>query len=309
MKIFLRSVAFFGIGLIALNLLIYFLLSRPILYDKYIVSADSMDEYRNFLLADSHGAAVGKKYLAKYGIYNFSFGSDNYCDMYNKLTFVIQQNIPIDTVLITADDHTLSPYREAINNLNRSIQYANAESYSHYSHRNTLLFYSEKYVMPYLPLFNTSNSRLFSYYLLSTILPKSEMEGDTSRKKSSTAPKAITAEVRERVAYQFPGGDSSKLLSSCLKGIIDLCQENGIVFIGIKFPLSDGYAKLLGQRSYHGDQILIQSGAAIIDLKMVFTQDDSLFKDPDHITDEGAKIFSSLLYQELKKHDYNSFKR
>lgn len=309
---YLKHILIFSIGLIILNILAYIFISKPVLLEGYLVPADSLRSYHSYLFADSHGAAI-RKNLKQYGIFNFSFESDNYCDIYNKISFLYDENISLDTVLISVDDHTLSPYRERINNLNRSIFYSNQQSYTDYSNKGRISFYVSKYILPYLPLFNTSNSRLFSYYLLSILLPENRPSTtvenpDTKKETEGNSAKVSGAEKRpeenlsasqDRMAYQFPEGEKSFKLEGCLENIIQLCQQHKTVVVGIKFPLSANYLLVLDDKSYHADRLLAQYDITTIDLKYIFVESDHLFKDPDHVNQKGAKEFSFLLMKKL----------
>lgn len=73
------------------------------------------------LLSDSHGAALGNL-TEKINVYNFSMGSDSYFDMETKLIYLIK-NSNVNKILIIVDDHTLSTYREKLNNIDRSSYY------------------------------------------------------------------------------------------------------------------------------------------------------------------------------------------
>lgn len=302
MRKYLRKVLFFCIGLGIINILAYSYISIPLLYERYIVPLADLEKYQNFLFADSHGEAINKQYLAQYGIYNFSYGSDSYCDMYNKLTFLYDQGIHPDTIFVSVDDHTLSPYRETTNNLNRSIFYANIYSYTQYSKHGSIAFYFSKHILPFFPIFNTSNSRLFSSHLLSKLLPdKPTTQTTTTQKKQSKQPQKTFGfteeENRDRMKYQFPEGSKSEMLEDCLEDILYLCQQNNTTLIGIKFPLSAEYIKAIEDKSYHADALFVSQGFAVIDLKYAFIGNSELFKDPDHVSQEGAKKLAALLVE------------
>ena len=299
MKKYLQNTVFFSVGLIILNITAYFTVSRPILFDEYLVPRDSLSNYHSFLFADSHGAAIERDYLAKHGIFNFSFGSDSYCDIYNKVSFLYTTDVPVDTILISVDDHTLSLYRERINNLNRSILYASQQTFTQYSRQGVVSFHLHKYILPYLPLFNTSNARLFSYYLLSKLLPAKNATNN-NKSPSGDGYGIDLNDSEDRMKYQFPGDEKSYQLENCLASTIQLCQRQGTVLIGVKFPLSGKYLSVLKDRSYHADQLLSQQGLTVIDLKYAFSGNDNLFKDPDHVNQQGGKEFSSKLIRHLK---------
>ncbi len=289
MKRFLKNIFLFCICGLCLNLMAYYFIAKPLLYNTYYPSIDELSRYKCFLLSDSHGQAINKKDLAEIGIYNFSFDSDSYVDMFLKLHFLIKKIGP-ETIFISADDHTLSPYRTKMNNKCRSIRFCNATLYKKFYGGNYFEYIFQKYIRPYCPLLDTNNSKLF--YLFLTSFFRSEKPGKNHIKRFSNLTYAQKiAACKNRMQYQFSKKHCSKLQKRALLDIIKLCKKKGITLVGIKFPLTGMYIKLLKNISYHADTILKKYGVKVIDLKYSFEKDDDLFANQDHLNKLGSKLF------------------
>ncbi|HOY96984.1 MAG TPA: hypothetical protein PK509_14660, partial [Catalimonadaceae bacterium] len=117
-----RQFLLFGIILLGLNSIL-FLVYYDLYYKSYLDKAPTGNGFTTLVLSDSHGLALGQL-LEDDGIWNFSAESDNYQDMRRKLVYVHKQNPGLKTVLLTVDDHTLSVYREQMNNEDRSVVFS-----------------------------------------------------------------------------------------------------------------------------------------------------------------------------------------
>ena len=182
MKRFCFKMSGFFIGLIVINLIFYHVISKPVLLKEYLMpQKDDFIKYKSMMFADSRGNAVNQKHLDKIGMYNVSYDSDNYYDIYLKLTYLIKQNTNIDIIFVSVDDHTLSRNRERTNNIDRSILYSIYPTYKVGFTNSYLEYVYRKYVRTYLPFLNTSSSELFMRYIISKIL-SSFSSGDNKAK-------------------------------------------------------------------------------------------------------------------------------
>jgi hypothetical protein len=71
--------------------------------------------------------------------------------------------------------------------------------------------------------------------------------------------------------------------------------------IGIKFPLSGEFLEILGNKSYKADSILISQGIEVWDFKNTFSNIDSYFEDPDHVSPEGANVLLDSLSRRARQ--------
>jgi len=293
MKPLIKKLTLFLAGLGFINTVMYLVFAYPVFYKYYKVPLSTLAQYSNFLFGDSHARVIHQQYLDSKGIYNFSYGSDSYIDMFSKLNYLYDQRIHIDTIYITADEHTLSSYREALNNKNRSIIYTSKNTYRNYYRRNTLLYYPDKYMRRYFPLFELNNSQLFVRYLATRLFPSKDTS-DNNSQNWADYPNKDTA-CRQRKTDQFSSDKVSELLSDCLIEIIGLCRRNNTAVIGIKFPLSKDYINIIGDLNYGADNLLMRQNIQLIDLKRAFIDHDEYFFDQDHLNDSGVVKFIEFL--------------
>ena len=155
MKKFILKMLLFTGFLFVINLIFKKILDEIYFKEYYQVNLDS----EIYLLSDSHGGALGNFNDEK--IYNFSAGSDSYFDMKNKLNFLIRKS-NIKTIIITVDDHTLSPYRDNSNNLDRSSFFNSREDYVSFFE-----FLKKKYLFQNLVLLEPKYGALLNKYLKS----------------------------------------------------------------------------------------------------------------------------------------------
>ena len=66
------------------------------------------------------------------GITNFSFDSESYFDVYNKLNYLIR-NHSVETIYLCVDDHTLSHYRQYWTNGQHSIYFSDYQDYKRWT--------------------------------------------------------------------------------------------------------------------------------------------------------------------------------
>ena len=293
MRKFLYKAGIFLAGLIVINLLLYYFISKPVLYDEYLPQKKKLIQYHKFLFSDSHGYVVPHIYLENLGIFNFSYGSDTYVDMYFKLDYLYRKELIPDTILITADDHTLSKYRSEFNNKDRSIRYSSFKSYKKFYDINFLSYIYNKYLKIYLPMLNSNNSQLFQRYIKSLISPENQIVPQWEKVKNKEQ------ECIDRKEYQFPNDSISVVNRKGLMEIISLTNEYGTELIGIKFPLTGDFLKVLENANYKADSIIHSIGSPVYDYKFKFHEMDTFFYDQDHIDSAGSRVFVKMLYDDI----------
>ena len=244
-------------------------------------------KYHSFIMADSHGMPLDQ-FAEKFEVYNFSSNSDSYFDMKRKINYLIENHYKVKTIYITVDGHTLSPYRDANNNTDKSIIYTS---------EITPNYIKEKYLKYYFPILQLKVNPLFRNYLEqkveNIVIGKKDVSNDIIWSKLKEKEQIKRSE--ERVAGQFPTKNRSQNLEKTLLEIIHLCKVNGIALIGIKFPASETYLKIVGQRNYGADQLFLSNGLRVIDHESTFLNNDDYFGDQDHLNPKGGEAFVEKL--------------
>ncbi|GHV73628.1 hypothetical protein AGMMS49940_09300 [Spirochaetia bacterium] len=280
---------YFLIVVLILNTVLFFM-GNKVYFGKY--SRVSLD-YDAYLLADSHGMPLGN-ILEKCGIYNFSMSSDSYDDMYIKLKFLLDKT-DVETIYITADDHTLSPYRETGNTDRSKIFRTEKEFDNHYE------YIKSRYIKRYL-VFSQPKclTVIISFILSKTKNGIKSAIGIKPGKTKSWAELSIDDRIKNaggRMTGQFPSVNYSINVELSLLGIITICKQNNIRLIGIKFPLSSEYITILGDKTYGADTILRANGIDVLDYKNLFIDKSEYFADQDHLNELGGKEFAEILLE------------
>jgi hypothetical protein len=111
---------------------------------------------------------------------------------------------------------------------------------------------------------------------------------------------------RQKLKRQFPSDGISGQLENCLYNIIELCNKNNTVLIGVKFPISKDYINIINNKTYNADEILATKDIDIINMKRIFIKYDEYFRDEDHLNDRGSDKFTEMLNKVLKHYKSKS---
>jgi len=290
MKGFVSKVLFFLSIMGLVNLLLFILVKL-----FYIRDYEEVDlNYSTYLLADSHGMPLGD-FTEDFDVHNFSEHGDSYLDMERKLKYLIA-NTEVSKVYISVDGHTLSPYRENFNNIDRSAYYSALED-----HEDLFDFLEEKYLQYYIVFLHDKYGLVIRHFLEKELFDFSKWK---SQKKISW--KNLSNEARDqkstlRANDFFPGPQRSSVLTVSLRNIISICKTNGIELIGVKFPLSQSFHKAIGSKSYRAEDIFYKEGLEVQDYDSLYLGQDAFFRDQDHLEREVGAEFAGVMFEGTEK--------
>lgn len=289
MNFFLIKIIYYLVGFAILNVVVFVIVSRYYYepYENVPIPSDS----EILILADSHGLPLEQK-LAEYKVYNFSSASDSYYDMFRKLKYAFK-HMELKKVIISADDHTLSLYRDKYNNANRSIKFVDFNDADLILKNNYELF-KEKYLQRIIPLFNPKTTVIVKNYFKSIFTHKKKRQTNWKLNKNKRTV------ARKRAELQFDGLESSKKMIVCVKSIVELCKDRDIEIVAIKFPLSRDYLIETEDKNYGADDLFRSLGIEIYDFKEIFIGYDEYFANQDHLNNKGGELFSEELIKMLK---------
>lgn len=285
----------FLLGILVINTGFYLIVDK-LLYKPYSLDLNQAAAYHSFLFADSHGKAIAQKDLDALSICNMSFNSDSYVDMYIKLNYLISNGIAIKKIYLTADEHTLSPYRETGNNNSRSVFLTDFTTYKEIYGKSFFDYLDETVFLKYFTICNTSKSKLIKEYIFTNKISE-EVKDDNFKRFSDQERKEKAV---KRIKSQFVKGKPSENLKLYLNKIIALCKKNNIKVLGIKLPLSKNYLEELKGKSYHAENEFLKSNIQVLDFKDVFIDNDAYFRDQDHLNVSGSKQFTAV-FKKIKE--------
>jgi len=275
--------------LIAFNTVVYSVVAPLIRDDSYLADArNAPADTRAIVLADSHGTRLDGEVLASAGIVNLSTGSDSYVDMLNKLRYSID-HYPIRLVILSADGHSMSKYREYTNNVDKSGLLVGGNGVKAVIRRIVPLVDPKSRDL-FKGALSASLSRALSRKAaptLGTAAPSSSWKDTTNRRQSA----------ERRAGTQFKFSEPSEPLRRTVAEIAALCAARGVRLVGLKFPLSGDYLGVLGGKDYGADKALESLGVAVLDYEELYRDRDDLFEDQDHLNKEGGTLFTRLLIE------------
>lgn len=302
MKRFFISTLYFLLAFSLLNIAFYFLCSRPIYFNDYnnVVKNVINERPSKLIIGDSRAqrlrtdtALIDMDVLREKRIGNIAYGSDNFSDMYLKLYYILDKNINLDTCLLEMDDHLFSSYRDRTNNYYRSFFFSDYNVFRRVYNTGRFEYLVRKYILTFYPLINRNNSKIFRDYIFPYLNEK--------MKKESTW-NDLTADERmvesERRAKQLFGNNMiSKVQMNAFQKIVELCKENEIVLVGIKYPIDESFKSSENKIGFVAPTNLNTSVERIVDLESFFFNNLEYMANQDHINDKGVSIVMDTLYK------------
>ncbi len=285
MKLFIKNCVLFCIILSFINLGLY-RFAETQYYGEYQRIPDHT--YTEFLFADSHGTPLSKT-TEKYGVYNFSAGSDSYLDMERKLEWLISNNYTVRTIYLSADPHLMSPYRERRNNLDRSNFYLTPDMAE-----NSYEYFKIHFIVQYAVIFQPKIRQLLRSYVISKT--RELLTGARVTTENPTwidlTPEQRKREAESRIRYQYPVEGTSTLLGDTVERIAQRCRDHHITLVGLKFPVAPEYLTALGERRTSASLVFHELGIPVRDCSNAYSDEPAVFDNQDHLTMEGGTRFS-----------------
>jgi hypothetical protein len=284
MKRFLKNCVHFSLYLLCINL-VCFLVIKANYYDEYTTFNDSFDTY---LFSDSHGAQL-EEATEDQGIFNFSDPSDSYEDMFRKVKYTLAHS-EVNKILLSADVHTMSTYREEFNNLDRSSIYA-----AHDDYKSSYDQFLQRYFKRFVPLLNGKSRDALLMHIKSLIPRPFNPEVLWSEKTKEER----VSKAKQRSSIHFDDSERSEKMEKFIERIIVLCREKNIQLEGIKFPLTSEYRAEIPGKGYSVEAVLRKHDLKVHDFSAIFEGHSEYFRDQDHLNELGASIFSPILKNEV----------
>lgn len=248
--------------------------------------------YEAYLLGDSHASALSD-YLEPHGVYNFGMGSDSYEDMLRKARYLVGRS-PVKLLIVSADDHTLSLYREDNNNEDRSAFFTAPDDF-----KSPLEWFKHRYVARYIVLLNSKARDVIRSRARAFFRGDDEpVDSDRARWSDLAEGKRVKLS-RSRADQQFPDKESSSRLDAALDDLLSLCETQGIAVVGIKYPLTEEYSQIVSGMSFGADSVFARRGVPVRDYTHVFDGQPELFRNQDHLNVYGAELFADLLEKDV----------
>lgn len=232
-------------------------------------------------------------------------GGDNLRQMVIKLDYAVSCKQSIKYAVIPLDYHSLAVYRERAGDFSRDLYYSsNYQLITSLYGTNYLNVIFHKLSL-HVPLLDASNWE--RYYLILT----AKMEN-----KALAASEAVTPEnwsllndqkrnidTIARLKGQLEPPIVSDEMVRALEFMISYCKNNKIALIGVRYPVTAEYLELAGAFGIEQvNDIYLEKAEvflAILDYREIFAESPGYFANTDHLSAEGAKVFTNILQKDL----------
>lgn len=272
--------------------------------DKYAAQVRGMGHQPYLIVGDSHPGMIEQPWLDK-RFYNLGTASDSMNEIYIKVAYAIRHNPDFKYLLLTADSHILSKYRDAFNNKAYIKPFATPEDYE--------FVYGEPYSTDWVgdrlsrfPLFD------FNVYVTGRERLVGQIKNFLKGKKYTEAKdkqwiehpqdeRDRRAAERAKIHLTRPLTDEN---ARRYRDIIDLCRRHNITVIGLRYPLSPEY--LAEMEKYDLSALDGLYDTIHFDMFLNYTRlirDREYFQDMDHMNEAGVKHFLKRLYAVLNLQD------
>ncbi|MEM7658975.1 MAG: hypothetical protein AAF399_22825 [Bacteroidota bacterium] len=283
----------FAIPFVPLNVYLYY--SSPFFekqqdYHATIEGFFDGTEVNTLIIGDSHPGTITNDMLNDH-TYNLAFGGDGLKENYLKLKYVLERSNSVKTLFLTADAQMFGARRvQSSNNsfLNKYVfQTGEFDVYGKSA---------SSVAADMIPLFNDSYIEYLNKSIqdnLSGHIAQRDLYQQLRADHSMWAREFNDAQ-RIEMAEKTGVSDHRGVLNDSIQveyyqKIFDLCQSHEVEVIGVKYPAMQEYlAGLPTEKQQDLDSLFnTLDFQAMLDYRN-FSQDPTLFKNEDHVNDDGA---------------------
>jgi len=256
------------------------------------------------ILGDSHAGRLREDIFPAGTAINFVDGSDNYFGMLAKLQYAIQ-NSTFEFLLLEADMHMFSAYRNNRNNLLKISQFTSFQSLKEIYGLTFSEFLNLKIGIRF-PVFFSGNSAAFRTAFIKEMTTlkfkprgiKKQKRPDSIWATQLSSDRNSQAAIRASDQFQTP---YIKDLALAFRVIIQLCRENNIKIIALRYPLADEYISEMS--NYDLSEVKTEFKKAsfyqLWDFSSAYSGLPEYFKNADHLGHIGSIHFSTEIVSKL----------
>lgn len=238
---------------------------------------------------------------------NVSFGSESLRDIHLKLTTLLRRGVKPRYVVLQADDHIFSPYRELTNNEQNMLLAADVADYNQVYGR--MLSPVKQWGQRAYPLSDVRNRNVLVTLLIEKYLRGGSQGAAAVKPEGNQTWENMPAEARNRIAEnrlhdQF--GDSftmSHTLQGTWENIIKLCHGKGIRVIAVRYPITDEYRSRLPRYDLSAVSTTLRQIApdTLLDYSTLYAGQPQYFADSDHLSKAGSAAFGGRFQEDLAR--------
>ena len=274
---------------------------------------------RVVVLGDSHTRNAFLHAALPDSVVELAYGAESLREVHLKLRTLLRRGIRPRCVVLQADPHGFSPYRDVTNNEQTVVLGANLQDYNEVYDRT--LSGIKKAVIDRYPLAEQQNraaltSLLMEKYLRrglvatppgptppkstsATALAPTEQAGAWAAHSSAERLAIATGRLQEQFAEPFvvsPG------LRETWQQIIALCRARHIRVVAVRYPVSNEYRAGLAHYDLRGVAATLRAFPpdTLLDYSATYAAAPRCFMDSDHLGAAGSAAFAPRILADLR---------
>ncbi len=319
---YVYSAVFITLIVVVFNIIIlelfvrYIVIPKDSYYQKeQLIRSTDLPALDYIALGDSH--PFNDLLINDNDFFNFAYHSENIVQSYYKFKFYLKQGLKPSFVLLQADDHCFSQYRESISDYTRYERFLSNDDKRELKHNFPEVFLggqtrSFSGLIQFSPEYAPFIHKTLWKYIRNGFKLKKEKEFITAQGSginhhvfSDLTQDERTRDATKRFAKQFPDLEkvTSPRLLAYLEKTIRLCQQYNIEPILIRYPISPTYDKILQENIQKSVVKELRKVSQKYDIAFYdFSQsifEEKLFSDQDHLNERGARVLGELIKKKL----------
>ncbi|MBS3167449.1 hypothetical protein J4403_04580 [Candidatus Woesearchaeota archaeon] len=301
---FIKRIILFSIIAVICFLIVNSIYTNNILIKKGAFRAENVfienkDNISILFIGDSHPAnAINSDFIPN--SFNYAVGGEKYSQNFFKLRNALKQTDNIKVIVMTVDLNSLTDQEES-NSFDCCIWYW--KKFMTFKEIESLAKISkfDTYIVGYLPLISSGD--YIGSYLLDSLNKKIKTEYNSTKQEINFT---SSAEYEVRVQFSNYTSELNTIQYKYFLKSFNLAKEKNKTIILINYPVTKEYIAEAENGGVNFSQYnnlikeLIENNEEVYLLEYSnFTEEIKLYKDADHLNNEGAEIFSKQLYEDL----------
>jgi len=269
-------------------------------YISNVIDAERSDG-KVIILGDSHAfKAIDNELIGK-NMLNLSYPSDSLMEMYIKLGYLLENGKKIKYLVLPADYHIFSSYRLNNNNCDFIVPLVSTDIYNKIYSENISAV--EKKLLEFNPFLLSRERTKISRWIFNKMLIDTINHDGANMMWSDTTNEYREHQTNLRLNKQLAHTILEKNLQLYYTQIVELCFDNEIEIIAIRYPVSSEYSEQLKKYDIEKVNRYIDNLEFVeyVDYTNVFNEYPNYFSDMDHLNDQGSLVFTEVLIQDIKE--------
>lgn len=255
---------------------------------------------RVLVFGDSHPHNAFMHTRLPDSVANVSFGSESLRDVHLKLVSLLRRGVRPRYVVVQADPHIFSPYRELTNNEQSVLLGTDVEDYNQVYGRT--VSYLKQLGTRLYPLSDVQNRNLLVMLLLTKYrrpapTPTAALPWD--KKPAAERDRVAEARLLDQFGKDIP--TFSPTLRAHWEQLLAVCRAKNIRVVAVRYPVADEYRARLPRYDLRAVDATLRAlpPDTILDYSALYAGQDAPFQDSDHLSAAGSASFGPRVLADL----------